>query len=148
MKQLALRIIRQAGRRGAFLTFLAVLDFGYGYSLLVSQPVQRQGLNLLVPLHVWGILWLTAGVVCVSGIFRIRDRLQYTCSAIFKTMWALIFARVWFIQHVPLTWLTTVIFLAFAATVMLISGWNENGPVEVVAPPPPSALPDWLNVHE
>lgn len=129
----AKRILHQAGRRGAFLLFLALIDTAYGYGLLVS-PAAGASLNLLLPPDVWGVLWLAIGVVCLSGVLKSYDRFQYTCSAVFKTLWALTLTRVWLAQQIPLIWLQAIIWLAFAATVVLISGWHENTLLYIQSP--------------
>lgn len=122
---------RRAGRRGAFLAFLAVLDVAYGYSLFVTAAPQR-AFDLLLPWQAWGIIWMVTGAVCASGIFARRDRLQFTAAAGLKAAWGCLFADIWIEQHYPRGWVSVVVWLAFAATVLIISGWPEE-------PPPPEA---------
>ncbi len=128
------RVAARAGRRGAFLAFLAVLDFLYGYSLFTS-PAPLRNLDLLLPWQAWAWMWIAAGVIMASGIPARRDRVQYAISAAFKTTWALLYAQLWFVQHVPRAWVAAIIWAAFAATVLIISGWPEPPPKHGVPAP-------------
>ena len=139
--QLTLRqLLRQAGyligRRGSFLAFLALLDAAYGYSLFTA-PRAVQHLDLLLPWRAWAVLWLAAAAVCLSGVFLRRDRIQYTLAAAFKTAWGLLYVQLAVVQHVPDAWISAVVWLALAATVLLISGWPEPSVILHPAEPPP-----------
>jgi hypothetical protein len=129
-----------AGRRGAFLTFLTILDFSYGYALATASVRSLpRGPDLFLPMHVWGWVWVGAGVVCASGIFLRRDWLQYWFAAVLKACWAAVWADIWIVQHVPATWISIVIWAAFSLTVLLIGGWPEyvqpdSPPVIIVEP--------------
>ena len=120
---------RRVGRRGAFLLFLAVLDFAYGYSLWVATPRQRT-FDLLLPWQAWALLWLTVGAVCaVSAVLRTgADRFAFGCAAALKASWAAVFVRVWLYDRLPRGWVSVVIWLAFAAVVLLVASWPEQPP--------------------
>lgn len=123
-------ITGKVGRRGAFLLFLALLDFAYGYSLFTVPRAQARTLDLLLPLKTWAVIWIITGVVCLSGVLMRNDRFQYTFSAAFKTAWGMLYIQLWVVQGVPQAWVAAVIWLAFAGTVLIISGWPESvGPV-------------------
>lgn len=133
-------LLRQAGgligRRGAFLAFLALLDTSYGYILLTIPPA-LQSLDLMLPWRAWAILWLATGGICLTGVFARRDLIQYTLAAALKTAWALLYVRLAAVQHVPYAWISAIVFLALAATVLLISSWPET----VTVPAPGPAFP-------
>jgi hypothetical protein len=116
-------IIYHAGRRGAFLAFLTVLDIVYGYSLIVL-PRASLHLSLVLPLHAWGWIWVGTAVCCASGIFLQRDRVPYAIAALVKTAWGLTFAWLWY-QGLP-EWPSVVIWLSFALVVILVAGWPEK----------------------
>ena len=119
-------LARRAGRRGAFLAFLTVLDLAYGYSLLVTPAAQRV-LNLLLPWEAWGAIWIATGVLCAAGIFVFGwDRWAFPAAAALKVVWAGLFAEVWIAQAYPLGWVSVVVWLAFAGVVLIISGWPEE----------------------
>ena len=118
--------MRRVGRRGAFLAFLALLDFAYGYSLYLV-PASQRAYDLLLPWQAWGVVWLAVGAVCAGGmVLRTgADRLAFSLAAALKTCWAAVFVRVWLLDHLPRGWVSVVIWLAFAAVVLLVSSWPE-----------------------
>lgn len=120
------------GRRGAFLLFLLILDVSFGYSLLVIPPALRQLHNLLLPYPVWGWIWIAAAVNAAVGIFRKRDVVHYMIASMVKLAWAGVEADVWLIQHTPRGWVAVAIWVAFAMTVLIIAGWPEPRPFDVV----------------
>ena len=126
VRRSARKVVRRVGRRGAFLAFLAVLDVAYGWSLYVVSPAHRV-YDLLLPWQAWGIIWLSVGAVCAIGaVLRTgADRVAFALAAALKTFWGLVFVRVWLYDHVPRGWVSVVIWLAFAAVVLLVSSWPE-----------------------
>ena len=119
-------LARRAGRRGAFLAFLMVLDLAYGYSLLVT-PAKQRTLDLLLPWEAWGVIWIAVGMLCATGIFVFGwDRLAFPAAAVLKVVWAGLFAEVWITQKYPLGWVSVVVWLAFAGAVLIIAGWPEE----------------------
>ena len=118
---------RRVGRRGAFLLFLAALDIAYGYSLWVTTAAQRRSLDLLLPWQVWGLIWLATGAVCAIGaVLRTgADRFAFGLAAALKAAWGAVFVRVWLYDHLPRGWVSVIIWLAFAAVVLLVSSWPE-----------------------
>ena len=130
-------LARRAGRRGAFLAFLAILDLAYGYSLLATAAPQR-AFDLLLPWQAWGAIWLAVGAACAAGIFARRDRVAFTAAAVLKAAWGLLFADVWLVQHYPRGWVAVAVWLAFAGAVLIIAGWPEAVTVRDV--PHPSSL--------
>ena len=118
---------RRAGRRGAFLAFLSLLNWAYGYSLLTAPAVQRRAADLLLPWTAWGVLWTAMGFVTAAGIFARRDRVSYGAAVTFKTAWGLVQLDLWFGHNVPRAWVGAVIWLGFAATVLIVAGWPEPG---------------------
>lgn len=114
-----------AGRRGAFLAFLTILDFAFGYSIFSLPRVVFQHIDTVLPIHVWAWLWIAAGVVCASGVFMKTDRVQYTISSVFKTAWGLLYAYLWW-QGVPSAWPSVAVWLSFAMTVVLVASWPEQ----------------------
>ena len=126
-------LVTRVGRRGAFLAFLAVLDLAYGYSLFAASAPQRL-VNLLLPWQAWGVIWMVVGVACLTGVFALRDRVQFTLAATLKGAWGLLYVDVWLVQGLPRGWVSVVLWLAFALTVVLVSGWPEPPHLDV----PPS----------
>jgi hypothetical protein len=116
-------IIYRTGRRGSFLAFLMILDAVYGYSL-IELPRGASRLDLILPVHVWGWVWVSAAGCCASGILLRKDRVPYMVAALLKAAWGLIFAWLWY-QGLP-EWPSVVIWIAFALIVVLVAGWPEK----------------------
>ncbi len=132
-------IARRAGRRGAFLAFLAVLDMAYGYSLWVTAAPQRF-LNLLLPWQAWGIIWIACGVIVATGVFARWDRFQFTVAAALKGCWALLYVKLWLADSLPRGWVAVTVWGAFALVILVVAGWPE--PIRMPDPetPPPLSL--------
>ena len=126
----------RAGRRGAFLLFLALLDTAIGYSLLTAPPAETAALHLVLPLPVWAWAWLTVSAACAVGAFLHRDRAAYAAAAGIKAAWAGITGRAWLLYHIPQGWVGVIFWAAFAVTVLLISSWPEEPPPPRQPPPP------------
>lgn len=126
-------VLSLLGRRGAFLLFLTLLDWVYGYSLVFPTPDTFHNpayifLALIVPLWVWGALWITVGTVCAVFAFRRRDAPGYAGAMFLKILWAGIFFLGWAASAVPRGYLSTAIWGAFAAVVALIATWPDPTP--------------------
>jgi hypothetical protein len=133
----AASLARRLGRRGAFLCFLAVLDFSYGYALLsLSVPALRASPDLLLPVHAWGWIWVAAGAVCLSGAPLRRDWPQYAVAVALKAAWAAVYADVWIVQHSVNSWVSVVVWASFALTVLVVASWPEQVAVPGPVPPP------------
>ena len=124
------------GRRGAFLLFLAILDAAVGYSLLTAPPAEIAAVHLVLPPAFWAWAWLAVGAVCAVSAFLARDRAGFALAAGLKAAWAGVTARAWLIYHIPQGWVGVIFWLAFAITVLLISGWPEAPPPPLKPPPP------------
>lgn len=125
---------RRTGYRGKFLGFLAILDISVGYSLLALSPSQRV-VDLSFPYPVWGCLWLVTGVICAVQSMMSKDRPAFTLAAFLKASWAMVYARFVIAGTLPGAWISLIIWLTFAATVMMISSWPE--PLQPPVPPVP-----------
>jgi hypothetical protein len=120
------RLGHRTGRRGAFLLFLAVLDLCYGYALTVMAVAPlKHAPSYLLPVHVWGWIWIGTGAVCASGVFMARDWPQFTVAAAMQATWGLLWADLWIVQGVPGGWVSITVWLSFGLTTVLIGGWPE-----------------------
>lgn len=126
------RLVNRVGRRGAFLGFLAVLDWLYGWSLIAGPLPPGVDLPWFHP-YVWGAIWIAAGVVCMLGMPARRDWPSFTVAAAIKAVWAMVYARLWLGHHMPRAWVTMVIWLMFALVTVMIASWPEQ--TVIVMPP-------------
>lgn len=122
-----LLIRRRIGRRGAFLIFLAFLDFVYGY-YLVYPPPQAPAITRyfpVLPAEFWGGWWIATGVLCIAGAFMRSDRIAYGMAATIKAAWGLRYIYLWYL-HAPLAWVSATIWMIFAGVILVIAGWPEE----------------------
>jgi hypothetical protein len=120
----ARRILRRVGHRGAF---LAVLDAGFGYSLLGEPSAVQQAQDLALPLPAWGWLWIGVGVVCAVYAFTrpARDTPAFGIAAALKFAWAAAEIRAGLLAPEPRWWVSPMIFGTFALTTIVIASWPE-----------------------
>ena len=124
------------GRRGAFLLFLALLDVIVALSLTrplpfgLTYPVVYGPMLEIAPINWWAGWWLLTGVLV--GTAAAWHRIQpyaFGAAALIKTAWASCYVIGW-VEGLPAYsrgYQTAAIFLAFAAVVLIVSGWRENG---------------------
>ena len=118
-------LVRRVGHRGAFLLFLSLLDFLYGYSLF-STARQGSHLDLILSLQTWGIAWIVVGAVLLWGSFVRKDQFPFGLAATIKAAWAAAWVKIWLFSHViPLAWVSVAIWTAFSALVVIVSTWPE-----------------------
>lgn len=118
-------VITHAGRRGAFLAFLTVLDVTYGAALLNVPPEQLAHFDFLLPIHTWGWIWCGVGAIIATGILARRDRVQYSISAMFKAVWCFLYVYEWIEYGAALAWASVSVWGAFCLVVILVAGWPE-----------------------
>ncbi len=126
------RLVRRVGRRGAALLFFAVLDVIYGWALLVptSSALTSPGYRWLasvLPLQVWGGIWLLAGVLCLVGAVVHEDTAAWVAAMSIKVMWGLLWFLGWAIAGVERGWVSAAVWLPMAALVALLASWPEPG---------------------
>jgi|SRR5690242_7763832 len=117
-------LARRIGYRGSFLAFLAILDYLYGYSLLITPKSQHVD-YLILPWNAWIAIWLSMGVILSFGVFAKRDRVHFGLAAAVKVLWAAALANLAFFRHMTAVWPSAVIFGCFAGLVVIVSWWPE-----------------------
>lgn len=123
-------LTHRIGRRGAFLLFLALLDFIYSFSLLTPSQAARSQPTLLYLMHVgglklWALLWFAAGLACLISAFRKKDSVGFAAAMFIKILWAILFLLGWLFAGVERGYLSTTIWGAFALILALIASWPE-----------------------
>ena len=132
---------RRVGRRGATLLFFALLDFVFAISLLSPLPeAQRNPATFFIarvaPLWFWGLLWLSAGLICLWGAFVKRDQVAFFAAVGIKVLWGLLYVGMQF-AGIPRAWLGATIWLCLGVFVLIISTWPE--PPEHLKLKPPAS---------
>jgi hypothetical protein len=58
-----------------------------------------------------------------------HDWVQFVAAATLKAAWAAVYANIWINQHSANAWVSVVVWMAFALTVLVVASWPE--PVKV-----------------
>ena len=128
------RTMKRLGRRGAFLMSVGLAWVGLGYSILSTPapPAQVTGLTVILsvmPLHGWGLVWLTAGLIGIAccGVQQVgRDQVGFVSLAFPTAAWSAGYLADWiFIGGYPRGWVTATIYAALTASVVIAAGWPE-----------------------
>jgi PAS domain S-box-containing protein len=133
------------GRRGAFLTFLGVLDVVYAYGLAfpgaAGSSAGMRYLDSIAPLWCWASFWASTGILCLAYAFARKDAVAYGAAMFLKVVWASTYFIGWAIAGLDRGYLSTVVWGGFAFVVALIGGWPETPAVrgDVWTPTPSSA---------
>lgn len=132
LKRVIKRIWRWPGRRGHSLFFFATLYITIGQSFYTT-PMTPQLKELLwahlqiFPIHYWGIIWITGGILNVVGVFwKNFEGLSFAVAAAIMAMWATGYAINQLLGHGHMSYIGFVIYASFSAFVLLISGWPEE----------------------
>lgn len=119
------------GRRGAFqaLFGFVYLLMGISYVFLPSSPGRVSALGWIagtVPLHVLGILWLIAAAMGAVGSLepRPRDRASFMALAVVPALWGGGYAAGAVATGNYSYLLTTLLYLAIATAVLVVSGMS------------------------
>lgn len=118
------------GHRGGVLLLLALIDFGYGLSLVApnaellatASAVWRQH---YAPTWAWGLAWIMVGMVLLLYAFRRHDAVGYATAIAWKVAWALMTLASWAFGGVDRGWVATLIWLTFVGIVAIAADWPE-----------------------
>lgn len=122
-----LQTLRQRiGRRGACLLFFALLDAVIAASLTTAPTSDTyQFLNSFMPLPWWAAIWACVGGMCVIQAFQQIDRIAFAAASALKLVWGLAQLIGWAFGDIPRGYVAAAIWLAFAAFIQVIAGWQE-----------------------
>lgn len=118
------------GRRGRVLLFFGCLDLVYGASLAFPEVELTHSslfmyLNSVLPIALFGVLWLVIGVICLWQAFMRRDSLGFAAAISLKVLWGLLCLGGWLFGHVERGYVSAAIWLGLSWFVWTISGWRE-----------------------
>jgi hypothetical protein len=124
------RLDRRIGYRGTFLSFFALLDYLYGFSLIYPPDEAKRSpsarfLAEVIPLEAWGTIWILVAIILTIGVFAERDRWAFTAATGLKMLWGMTYLVGWALFHLDRGWVSAVIWLVLAAVMLRISGWPE-----------------------
>lgn len=127
MPDAARRAARRVGHRGVFLLFLAVLDLGFGYSLIGEPSEVQRVQNLTLPVVAWGWIWVAVGVVCLAfvPVSQQRDTPAFGVAAALKFGWVAAAIRAGILMPTPRWWVVPLIFGTLLGAVLSTASWAE-----------------------
>lgn len=122
------------GHRGAILLVLSVIDFLYGMSLIWPTPELRSSAGTVWrehygPIGAWGAAWVVVGVIVLVFAFRPRDAFGFATAIGWKIIWSATALASWVFGGVDRGWVTTIVWLTFAAMIAVVSDWPEPTPM-------------------
>lgn len=124
------RLRRRLGRRGAILTCYGLVWLLYGYGQLVMPQPDQRGLSLMlqrIPLDVWGVAWIVAGVIAVVCAWAPpgRDAAGFVSLVLIVVPWAAGYLASWLLGDYPRGWIAAAVWTAIAVPVLVVLGWPE-----------------------
>jgi hypothetical protein len=137
----ARRLRRRVGFRGDTLLFFSVIDICYGLSMIFPGEGARRSamagyVGHILPLTVWGCIFLAVAAVCIWYALRLRDRVAFAASSVLKAVWGLVALLGWAVGDVERGWVSAAIWLVMSAWVTRVAYWPEPMPTLPPAPPP------------
>ncbi|MFI1166584.1 hypothetical protein ACH4UM_24010 [Streptomyces sp. NPDC020801] len=126
----ARRLMRVLGRRGAILLSYGTVWSLFGYGQLVSPQTGQPGLGLaiqLLPLHVWGWLWITAGLIALASAWAPQglDWPGFLALPLIVLPWMLSYFTAWLQGDFARGWVAAAVWAAIAVPVLVVAGWRE-----------------------
>lgn len=124
------RLRARIGFRGDTLLFFAVIDVCYGLSMLFPTDEARRSalaryVDHIMPLPVWGALWLAVAAICVWYALRAQDRVAFAAASLLKTLWGSVALLAWLAGDVERGWVSAAIWLVMAGWVTRVAYWPE-----------------------
>jgi hypothetical protein len=122
--------MRQLGRRGAILLCYGTVWALYGYAQLVSPQPDQRGLTLaiqIMPLHVWGWLWIAAGLIALMSAWLPQgaDWAGFLALPLIVLPWMLSYLTSWLQGDFPRGWVSAAVWAVIAVPVLVVAGWRE-----------------------
>jgi hypothetical protein len=127
-------LFHRPDKRDWFLILIGALSLliGYGYILAATPPSVRNPLTLalkIMPLWVWGAVWVAAGLYCIFAGLTDRRVGGFTIAPAMPIMWGVWYLLGWLDGDAPRGWITTGIFWALAGAVISVAGLTDPRPI-------------------
>lgn len=120
------KLRHRVGRRGGTLLVIGLLDMVFSISLLrVSNPTNAKVYGALLPLRIWAMVWIAAGLLAWASAFMRSDRAGYVASAVILTYWGWLSVLGWINDVNPNGWITATFFLVLDGLVIIPATWPE-----------------------
>ncbi|MDX3713361.1 hypothetical protein PV733_31360 [Streptomyces europaeiscabiei] len=132
------RLGRMLGRRGAILLCYGAVWALYGYAQIASPPPDQRGLQPLLelmPLDVWGGLWMAAGLLAVVAAWLPQgmDWPAYPALQLVVLPWMGCYFATWLMGDFPRGWIAAAVWGLISVPVWVAAGWPEPPRVKRVS---------------
>jgi hypothetical protein len=125
------------GRRGLFLLLFGLVYLVYGVASYLSPPPTNLWVAVWVPSLAFGI---SGFVALLTGVLHPRlEWLGFVCLYLTAGLWSVQYMAAW-VAGVPRAWAGFVVWLLVVLILLLVSGWAE--------PPPQDVVKDALDQHQ
>ncbi|MFJ4990078.1 hypothetical protein ACIP9H_40560 [Streptomyces sp. NPDC088732] len=126
----ARRVARRLGRRGAILTCYGSVWAVYGWAQLITPQPDQRGLGPalhVMPLVAWAWLWVVSGVIAAMAAWlpEGRDWPGFLSLPLIVLPWTVSYFMSWAVGDAPRGWVSSVVWAAIAAPVLVVAGWDE-----------------------
>lgn len=127
---LARRLKLRLGRRGAILLCYGTVWTAIGWGQIVQPQPDQRGLKLLLdilPLPVWGSLWIAAGLIAVVCAWAPpgRDAPAFLALPLIVVPWMASYFAAWLFGDFPRGWAASAVWAAITVPVLVVAGWQE-----------------------
>lgn len=126
------KLFNRIGRRGFFLLLLSLMLLNAAYNLF--EPTDRAlslpmyiFVSTIMPLDIWALLHLVAGLVSLFYVFKPKDGIGYGVVMGVIMLWALLAMLGWIFADVERGYSTAIIYLVFCTAIGLIGTWYDPG---------------------
>jgi hypothetical protein len=134
----ARRLARALGRRGAILLSYGTVWALYGYAQITTPQPDQRGLRPvleLLPLTVWGWLWICTGLAAVVSAWlpQGRDWVGFLSLPAMVLPWMGSYLIAWLTGDFPRGWVAALVWGVIAVPVLVVAGWREPPRVKRVS---------------
>lgn len=132
------RLGRTLGRRGAILLSYGTVWALYGFAQITSPQPDQRGLTPaleLMPLTVWGWLWVTTGLVAIVCAWMPQglDWPAFLLLPLMVLPWMASYLAAWISGDFPRGWVAALVWAVIAVPVLVVAGWREPPRVKRVS---------------
>lgn len=127
-------MLHRPDRRDGYLLLKGCMSLflGYAYAVAHVPRTTRTSLSTMthtVPLEVFGLLWVAAGLYCIVSAFLPRKIGGFAVGVFMPFVWGLVYLFCWLNGDPGRGWVSAGIFWSIAGAMYLASGLIDPTPV-------------------